>query len=43
MRHRWEREELQVRIWCGNLREREHLKDLGVDGRIVLNISEVIL
>jgi hypothetical protein len=22
--------------WCGNLREREYLKDLGLDGRIIL-------
>ena len=24
-------------IWCGNLRERDHLKDPGVDGRIILD------
>jgi len=23
-------------FWCGNLREREHLGDPGVDGRIIL-------
>jgi hypothetical protein len=23
-------------FWWGNLRERDHLKDLGVDGRIIL-------
>jgi hypothetical protein len=23
-------------FWCGNLRERNHLEDLGVDGRIIL-------
>ena len=22
--------------WCGNLREREHMEDTGVDGRIIL-------
>jgi hypothetical protein len=24
------------RVWLGNLRERNHLEDLGVDGRIIL-------
>jgi len=24
------------RFWWGNLREREHLEDTGVDGRIIL-------
>jgi len=24
------------RVWCGNLRERAHLGDPGVDGRIIL-------
>jgi len=23
-------------FWCGNLRERDHLEDPGLDGRIVL-------
>jgi len=23
-------------FWCGSLREREHLKDPGVDGRMIL-------
>ena len=23
-------------FWCGNLRERDNLRDLGVDGRIIL-------
>jgi len=25
-----------TRFWCGNLRERHHLGELGVDGRIIL-------
>jgi len=24
-------------FWCGHLRERDHLRDLGVDGKIILN------
>ena len=24
------------RVWCGNLRERHHLGDPGIDGRIIL-------
>jgi hypothetical protein len=36
MWHVWEREEMHAWIWWGNLKEREHLKDLDVDGRIVL-------
>jgi len=24
-------------FWCGQLRERDHLGDLGVDGKIILN------
>jgi hypothetical protein len=29
------REEVQTGFWYGNLRERDHLEDLGVDGRII--------
>jgi hypothetical protein len=31
----WE-EERFVRVWWGNLREKDHLKDLGIDGRVIL-------
>jgi hypothetical protein len=31
--------ELYKEFWWGNLRERDHLEDLGVDGRIILNGS----
>jgi len=24
------------RVWCGDLRERDHLKDVDVDGRIII-------
>ena len=29
-------EELYARLWWGNLRERDHLEDSGVNGRIIL-------
>jgi hypothetical protein len=32
----WGREEGHTGIWRRNLREREHLEDLGIDGRITL-------
>ena len=31
-----ERGEAYTRFWWGNLRERDHLRDLGLDGRIIL-------
>jgi hypothetical protein len=34
--HVCERGEMHTQIWWGNLRERNHLKDPGVDGRIKL-------
>jgi len=27
---------MNIGYWCGNLRERDHLEDSGVDGRIIL-------
>jgi hypothetical protein len=30
------RREMHVWFWLGNLRERDHLKDLGIDRRIIL-------
>jgi hypothetical protein len=32
----WWREEVHTRIWRGNLRERGHLENLGIDERIIL-------
>ena len=34
--HVWETGGVHRGCWWGNLRERDHLKDLGVDGRIIL-------
>jgi len=30
--------EVQTGFWCGNLRERDNLEDLGIDGRIILKL-----
>jgi hypothetical protein len=32
----WERGEVYTGFWWGNLRERDHLEDPGIDGRIIL-------
>jgi len=32
----WGRGEVQTGFWWGKLRERDHLRDTGVDGRIIL-------
>jgi hypothetical protein len=32
----WWREEVYTALWWGNLRERNHWEDPGVDGRIIL-------
>ena len=32
--HAWGRGEVHVRFWCGNLRERDQLESLDVDGWI---------
>jgi len=31
-------EELHTGFWCGNLRERGHLEDPGVEGKIILKL-----
>jgi len=34
--YEWQRGEVYTEFWGANLRERGHLEDLGVDGRIIL-------
>jgi hypothetical protein len=36
MWHVWGRGEVHTRLQWGNLREGDHLKDPGIDGRIIL-------
>jgi len=36
MLHVWGTGDAHTGFWLGNLRERTHLSDLGVDGRIIL-------
>ena len=38
MWHVWETGKVHAGFWWGNLRERHHLEDLGVDGRIILTL-----
>jgi len=35
----WERGDMHKGFWLGNLRERDHLEDKGVDGRIILRMD----
>ena len=36
MWHKRGRKELHTGLWWGNLRERDHFENLGIDGRIIL-------
>jgi hypothetical protein len=39
----WGKGEMYTKFWCGNLRERDHLKDPGVDGKTILrDLQEVV-
>jgi hypothetical protein len=37
MWHDWRRIEVHTGFWYQNMKVRDHLKDLGVDGSIILN------
>jgi hypothetical protein len=32
----WGRVEMHTELWWGNMRERDYVKDLGIDGRVLL-------
>ena len=36
MWHIWGTGEMHIGFWWGDLRERDHMEDLGLDGRIIL-------
>jgi len=36
MWHEWETREVRTGFWWGDLKERDYLEDLGIDGRIIL-------
>jgi hypothetical protein len=36
MQHVWGRGKVYKRLWWGNLRDRDHLEDPGIEGRIIL-------
>jgi len=38
MQHVWGRGEVYRGFWYGNLRERDHLEETGVDGKIILKL-----
>jgi hypothetical protein len=39
MWHIWGRRDVQTELHWGNWKLRDHLEDLGIDGRILLNLS----
>jgi len=39
MWHAWTRGDVHTESWWGKLRERDHLEELGVDGRIILKMD----
>ena len=38
MWHVWETGEVHTGFWSGDLRERDHLENLGVDGKMILTL-----
>jgi hypothetical protein len=41
MCHVWVRTEMCTEVWWGNLKDREHFEDLGVDGKIIQCVRKV--
>jgi hypothetical protein len=39
MQHIWVRGEVRTGFWWGSLRERDHLGDSDLDGRIILKLT----
>jgi len=37
MSHAWKREDMHTKFWFENLKERDHMEDLGRDDRIILD------
>jgi hypothetical protein len=38
MIHTWGRREIHIEFWLGNLKERDYLDDLEVDGNVILKL-----
>jgi hypothetical protein len=36
MCHVWGRREIRKEFWWGNLKERDHVETLGIDGRMII-------
>jgi len=36
MSHIWETDKVHTGFWWGDLREKDHLEDLGIGGRVIL-------
>jgi hypothetical protein len=39
LRHAWGRSWMHTRFWWGNLKERSHVEDVGIDKRIILKLN----
>jgi len=35
----WSRKEMHAGLWWGNLKERDHVEDTGVDGSLILEMA----
>jgi len=38
MWHAWEIRDVCTRLWWGDLKERHHFEDLGIDGRLIIKL-----